>query len=592
MDYAPPRPEKKARGLQLALALGLALVVLTTFLRVIGHDFVNFDDTFNFGSNPHVNGLSWENVQWAFTDTTYIPRYMPIGWLCYATNRQFFGLNPHGWHAASLVWHVADTLLLFLLLQLLLRASQGPENEQTEKGARAWSIGVPVCAALGALFWAINPLRVEAVAWATTQIYPLAMLFTLVWLIAWIRSRTAVGTKAQSVWGWVSLMAFAASLLTYPLGIFAPVLLLALDVFPLRRAPVRRTDWVRRPGWLLLREKIPFLLLSAAALGMTVFARMGSAPQFRPVTLDSFGILERSAQAAYVSAYYAWKPWAPFSLSPSYPTLHGFDPMDWRFLLSFAAVAAFALLAFVLYRRHPVVLAVFTCHILILIPVLGLSEYPHAAYDRYSYLPSLLWSALLAGVLWLCWERGRWAASGTVVLAIVCAVFAGLSWRQTALWKNSVSFFEHTIASFGEHPSRSRFDELLGLECLSAGRTNEAIVHFQQAAHYDLLRTDRKLSNENVARRCERRLGDIADIKGDFSAAAAHYKAALSLESEPVTALSTVVRLKAALRRVNREAEALPWFDKVKDLAAGDATLLEQVRKMQEASSVSVPRRD
>src|SRR5207237_4148688 len=100
-------------------------ITLAAFYGVCGHDFVHFDDNFTIYNNPHVKGLTWENIHWMFTNASYARRYMPLGWLSYSVDYELFGLNPHAYHAGNLLLHLTNVLLLFFLLKRLLLLASG-----------------------------------------------------------------------------------------------------------------------------------------------------------------------------------------------------------------------------------------------------------------------------------------------------------------------------------------------------------------------------------------------------------------------------------------------------------------------------------
>src|SRR6185436_572879 len=206
---------------QLVVLLLLCGLTLTVFAGVRRHEFVHYDDAANIYDNPHVASLSGSNLKWMFTDSDYARRYMPLGWLCYAVNRQLFGLNPGAFHLVNLALHLVNVGLLFVVLKRLLKLSWPAGGAAGERAA----IG---CAGVGALFWALNPLRVEVVAWASGQIYGVVFLLTMVWILAWLESRREeISITRRRTMRWLAVVAYAASLFTYPLGLFAPVLLLA-----------------------------------------------------------------------------------------------------------------------------------------------------------------------------------------------------------------------------------------------------------------------------------------------------------------------------------------------------------------------------
>ena len=537
------------------------------FRGVLGHEFLHYDDALNIRDNPHVSGLTWENIHWMLTDTSYAPRYMPLGWMCYALDRQLFGLNSQLWHAGNLLVHLLNTLLLFLLLREVVSVAARDREPALREKMSNW------CGAIGALCWAVNPLRVETVAWASARIYGVVVLFALIWLIAWLRAQSAPTARQRRCYSWIALGAYAASLLTYPLALFAPILLLALDVFPLRRAPVNLSGWWKCDGRKLWRDKVPFFLVSAAILAVTVGARIAADDRFRPTALVEFGIFSRMMQACYVLAYYVWKPWAPFELSAAYPTLHGFNPLGLKFIASAAFVVVTSVTVLCLYRRKPILFALWICHALILLPVLGLSEYPHSAFDRYSHLHGVLWSVVIAGGLYALWESERRRQIASAVLVGICVAFAFLSSAQVPVWKNTFTIYGSIVDRFGENPGRGRFDEVLGVFYLRAGETNKAITSLKNAVHYDSRRTDRHIYVEQIIPRCERRLAEIFLSNGDLPNAAIHFEAALRTEEQPVYLVALALKHSATLTKLSHESEALPWLRKAVEVAPENTAL-------------------
>jgi hypothetical protein len=540
------------RRLQARLLTALLAITFAVFVGVCGHEFVQFDDHINIYKNPHVQGLTGENLGWMFSHNGYARRYMPLGWLSYAVDYQLFGLNPHVYHIGNLLLHLVNVALLFFLLKRLLLLTGGGSRQKETDGVALW------CAALGALFWAVNPLRVENVAWASSRIYCVAFCFAALWLLAWLEAHEpGIAAAKRRLFYGISVAAYAASLLTYPLALFAPVVLFVLEIYPLRRMGRRLSDWGGSGAWPVWRDKIPFLAMSAGALALTFFTLAHTAERFRPLTLEEFPLLSRVMQAFYIWCYYVWKPWAPYDLAVSYMTLHAFDPLALRFVLSAWLVMVVTLALFFLRRRWPAAFALWLCHLVLLIPVLGLTEYPHSPYDRYSYLHGTLWSVALALLLRALWHRTRRGYVASVALAGTSMLFALLAWQQVTVWRDTIPLYQHLLAQIGQHPDRSRFDHVLGVHYLRAGLTNEAVASLQNAIYYELRRPDRLIFNEGVLAQSHLQLGDIYADQGRLEEALRHYQTAV--QANP-TLVQAVVKTGAMLASLNRATEAVPWL--------------------------------
>ena len=555
--------------LQTLVLFGVLAMTLAVFAGVRGHEFVHYDDAANIYDNPHVASLDGASLQWMFTDTDYARRYMPLGWLCYALSRQAFGLNPRAFHFMNLGWHLLNVVMLFFLVKtLVLRA----RNRLGDAGEDGVAIG---CAGISALFWGIHPLRVEVVAWASAQIYGIVFLLVIVWILAWLKAQTpGLSPWRRRAWHGLSVTAYAVSLLTYPLALFAPVALFALEVFPLRRAGLRWSDWFARRALPIWRDKVPFLAVTVCFLALVIVARAVPDQRYRPVTLAEVGLFPRVMQAFYVWAYYVWKPWAPYDLAPVYPTLHAFHPLDAGFVVSATAVLGTTVVLFALRRRIPGLLVLWICHLVMLVPMLGLSEYPHCAADRYSYVQGILWSVGIAFLLRALWERRERALLAGSVVAAASVIFGALAWQQVGVWRDSIPLYERMVSRMGDHPSGSRWDEALGVHYLRAGMTNAALDRFTNAVACEERRADRRIWDIGIEPRSHQRMGDIFISMDKTSEAADHYRA--SLEARPTVTL-VVLKYATALSRLDRDAEAIGPLQKALEREPGNPALHHQL---------------
>ena len=582
MDDDSSSSASEVRRLQTRLLLFLLGLTLAVFAAVSGHEFVNYDDGANIYANPHVQSLGWEQIRWMFTDTTYARRYMPLGWLSYAIDYQLFGLTPSAFHIGNLVLHLANAALLFFLLKRLVELASPSAKDGAARAAPVW------CAAVGALFWAVHPLRVEPVAWASGRIYCLVFFCTALWLLAWLQAQNpALARRQRKLLYGLSVFFYLVSLLVYPLALFAPAVLLVLEVYPLRRVGVKISDWWKPASLRLWCYHLPFLAVGAGMIVASLGARVVTDASYRPTTLEDFSFLSRVMQAFYIWAYYAWKPWAPYDLSPSYTTLHAFNPLGWVFLASAALVIVLTAGLLALRRRWPGALALWLCHLALLVPVLGLTEYPHAAADRYSYLHGILWSVGIAGGLRVLWVRQRQACLAGAAVTAASLLFALLAWQQVTVWSDSITLFRSVIAGQSDQPHRARFDELLARCYLRCGLTNEGAASFQNAIYYESRRADRHLYDQGVLARCHVTLGDIFSNQGRLEEGLSHYQAALQADPNSTPAL---MKIGVALGALHRDTEALKCFEAVLRRDAGHvqahqnlALLLRQLGREEEA---------
>jgi protein O-mannosyl-transferase len=401
----------------------LFAAALALNMRALDFGFLYLrDDDVNVALNPHMGGLGLARLRWMFTDWSYVRRYIPLGWLNFSATYQVAGLDPRPYHAVALGLYLLNSLLVYALVLhvLLLFAPAG-----RGLGLSAWEAGA---AALAAGWWAAHPFRVETTAWVSGNLYGQSMALLLASLLAYLRTYLSAGRR-RAAWLCLAAAAYAASLLTYPLALGVPVLLVGLD-------------WLRPraggapPFSRLLAEKAAFFIPLAAVLAVTVAARFGNTEVFGAVPgMRDLPLLSRVAQSAYVSAYYVWKPWWPVHLSPLYDTLVDFNPMGAPFVLSMAAVAAASVAALALLRRRPEFAVAWFGYLAAAAPFFGLTEKPHMASDRYGYFLTVIMAAVLAAALArLPGARSR-AVAAVASLAVI-AVLCRLTWRQLAVWSD------------------------------------------------------------------------------------------------------------------------------------------------------------
>jgi tetratricopeptide (TPR) repeat protein len=435
-----------------------ALVVLAAlpFLPVLCNGFVNWDDHLNIESNMAYRGLGWANLHWAWT-TFHLGVYQPLEWMLLGLQYLVFGLRPWGYHLASLLLHAMTTAALFGLVVALLR-----RNEFTcDKSI------IYLAAAIASCLWAVHPLRVEAVAWVSCQGYlPSALLAVLsVW--AYIRAHPEE-SPTQPRWMAWSLFCYLGSLVSHGTSLGLPVVLLALDYYPLERMTGRAS--VRH----VLVEKWPFILTAAVFAGLALYGKRDAG-----LPSSHLGPTSRPAQAAYAACWYVVESLFPVSLHAHHaipPRMGLGEPI---FLAAALAVGSCAMLALYWRNRRPAMIAALTAYLAILAPTPGLVNFgTQLVADRYAYLASIPWIAVLAALLIA--PIRRWpvaVSSASMALAAVLGVF---TWEQCLVWRDSESLWTRVLAC-GD--SRNPFAHHgLGGVLYSKGRLTEAEAHLRLAS--------------------------------------------------------------------------------------------------------------
>ena len=426
------------------------MLTLAALLGILQNGFVNWDDPVNFLGNPRYRGLGPAQLTWMFT-TFHMGHYIPLTWLTLGADYLVWGMDPIGYHLTSLLFHAATALSFYAVARKLL--------------ARALPVGtldasIVLGAAAAALFFSIHPLRVESVAWVTARRDVVSGLFFMLTLLAWLRY---VETHEATRRGWYvgSLVLFACALLSKALAVGLPIVLVVLDVYPLRRLGGAR-GWLVRGVWL---EKLPYVLLAAAAATVAIAATPPSAQ----ASLEALSLGSRVLVAAYGVTFYLVKTVLPVGLSPLYAFV---TSVNWMIV---ASLVVAVILTVAMRRRWPALAGAGVAYVTLLLPTLGFfAAGPQAVADRYSYLPCLGWALAAGGLV-------AWPWAGTrvvrVVAAGVLALLVLLTAQQVRVWRDSISLWSHAVAL---EPA-NRFARInLGGAYAAAGRTPEAIDQYRE----------------------------------------------------------------------------------------------------------------
>lgn len=443
MSFAPSvRPALRTAFVCAVLFAGTMLL----FDRATAYGFINYDDPAYLTNNAAVQaGLTWPSVVWAFTAAT--DYWHPLTWLAHMLDWQLYGASAAGHHITSHLWHAANAVLAFFLFRRL--------------AGGFW------LSAFAAALFAWHPLRVESVVWITERKDVMSGCFFLLTLLAY--TRYADYRRTQRPWRLaygLTLLAFVAGLMSKPMLVTLPVVLLILDFWPLRRGSTPAT-W--RP---LVIEKLPFFVLSGATAALTILMQR----HHGAFVLDlPFGT--RAANAVVSLARYLGKFLWPSDLIVCY-SHPGLWPLP-VVLASAALASAVSWAAWRQRRARPWLLAGWLWFLVVLLPVIGLVQVGFQAMaDRYTYLSlvgvefALLWN--LPPFLRSPTARRAAALAAGLVLA-ACAV---RTWEQQGVWRDSETLFRHAIAA---SPDNDIAEDFLGYTLLTQGRFEEAEVHAERA---------------------------------------------------------------------------------------------------------------
>ena len=431
----------------------LALVAITWFVfgQTLRHDFVNFDDHVYVYENPLVvRGLSTEGIIGAFTHTHAL-NWHPLTTLSHMLDCQLYGLKAGGHHLTNVILHTISVLLLFLVLKQITGA--------------LWQ------SAFVAALFAIHPLHVESVAWIAERKDVLSAVFFVLTLAAYARYARAPSTPRYLL---VALL-FACGLMSKPMLVTLPFVLLLLDYWPLGRLEAQKLEVGSRLR-RLITEKIPLFALSTCSCLVTLFTqRQGPNP------IDQLPFLWRLNNTFVSYVTYIWQMLWPVRLAVFYP-----HPNDRLPLLEVTVAIAFlvgvSLLVIYLRRTKPYLVTGWFWYLGMLVPVIGLVQVGEQAHaDRYTYLPQIglyimiAWS--VGDLLLESTSRARRALVG-VAAAIIIVSLSARAFGQASYWKNSETLWNHTLAVTSDNDVAHNN---LGFVFLRRGELDKAILEFQAA---------------------------------------------------------------------------------------------------------------
>lgn len=535
-------PQEKPPWKRLRLiCLFLALSTLAVYWPVTGHGFVNYDDTDYVTANPQVQaGLSAKGLAWVW-QSEVARNWHPVTMLSHMLDCQLYGLKPWGHHLTSLLLHATNAVLLFLLLWSMTGA--------------VWRSGL-----VAALF-ALHPLHVESVAWVAERKDVLSTFFFLLTLGAYgayAGKAEAPSPSRRSGYYWLALGLFALGLMSKPMLVTVPFVLLLLDFWPLGRMRMvqpriphpasrlasksqlaTRKSPMGSPLLRLVLEKVPFLLLSAASCVVTFQVQQSGGAVLDVINLPIGG---RIANALMSYMRYLGKMIWPENLAALY--LRKAPWPSWQVGLAALALLAATVIILRLARRRPYLAVGWFWYLGTLVPVIGLVQVGmQTMADRYTYIPLI---GVFIGLAWGGWElANRWrvplAGQGiaTVAALTVCAL---LTRQQLAWWASSETLFGRMIEVVeGNYLAHYNLGNLYSRQ----DKLADAVAHYEAALR----------SEPNYAE-AHNNLGAVLLRQGRFDEALARYTTAVTLKPEYLYYFN----LANAQMDAGRPSEAVPNY--------------------------------
>jgi hypothetical protein len=463
------------------------------FAPALGNDFVRWDDFVNFTENPSYRGLGWKQLRWMFT-STYTGPYIPLTWVSFGLDYVVWGLDPFGYHLTNVALHATSAVVVFLVAERLIHVGDATRDGD---GRHSW-----LAPAAAALLFAVHPLRVESVAWATERRDVLCGLFFSVSVLFHLRHLDENEAR-RGRYRIGSLVAFGLALLAKASSVPLPFLLVVLDLYVAKRLHTERAMLSFAAIRRALVDEIPYFVMAVPIAVVAVIGQSGHSI----MASASFPLSARLAVASYATVFYLAKTVWPSNLSPLYSIPIDFDPLDFRYVGCFVVVVAITVASVLYADRRPALFAAWAWYGVALAPTSGaLQAGFQIAADRYTYLPSISWAFLAAGGLSILERRSRGSpvAWSAIVLATagIIATFVVWSRAQTGVWHDSFSLWEHVL--------RLEADSVTGHNNLGAllaeqGRFAEALPHFEFVLRHEPQRASARYNRDVVMEEMRKR---------------------------------------------------------------------------------------
>jgi tetratricopeptide (TPR) repeat protein len=477
--------------LSVGVCICLAVLTWVVFGQTLWHDFINYDDPRYVYENTEItSGLSIGGIAWAFSHI-HSMNWHPLTTISHMLDCQLHGLKAGWHHFTNVLLHTVAAILLFFALRQMTGA--------------LWR------SAFVAAVFAIHPLRVESVAWIAERKDVLSGVFFMLTLLAYVHY-----VRAPSIGRYLFVaVVFAFGLMSKPMLVTLPFVLLLLDYWPLSRIRDPSFD-IRRQLLTLVLEKIPLIALSAVSSVVTFLAQRGAVGW-----TEQLPVLARINNAGVSYVAYIWQMLWPVKLAVFYPHPENRLPL-WEIILSLLLVLGITAAAIALRKQRPYFITGWLWYLGMLVPVIGLVQVGwQGRADRYTYLPQI---GLYIVATWAVSDfTALWRRQRTILSAAAILTIAVLSWRarvQTSYWRDSETLFTHALAVTSNNDVAKNN---LGIVFLRKGKLDDAISLLQAAVD---LRPENSPAHENLAKALLQK-GQVAD-------ALVHYRKLLELQPDNI----------------------------------------------------------
>jgi hypothetical protein len=473
------------------LAVLLSLATFLVYLPTLRNGFVWWDDNDYIFENPHIRSFDVPFLKWAFFNF-YAANWHPLTWLSHATDYAIWGLNPLGHHLMNVILHALNTFLVVITIIKLVESSKKTATTHGQSASYLSNRSILITAGITGLLFGLHPLHVESVAWVSERKDLLCAMFFLLSIMAYTKYVSAVRDKvvrhnSASQFSdkryLLTIGFFALALLSKPMAISLPFVLLILDWYPFRRMQSLKTFHK------VFVEKLPFFVLSIFSSVITVLAQKSSGAV---ASIREVGLSMRLLVAAKSIVVYLWKIILPFSLIPFYPYQKNISILSPQYFSALVIVICITATCIIVAKKDKLWLSVWAYYIVTLFPVLGIVQVGEQSMaDRYTYLTSLA-PFLLIGLLVTRVSRKpdsmrKWSRTFKFlgILAVIFALVAMsyLTSEQIGIWRDSITLWTYVIEK--EPGKVPRAYKIRGTAFYDNGQFDKAIKDYTEAIALD-----------------------------------------------------------------------------------------------------------
>jgi len=432
-----------------AAALWVTVLTLYIYLPALQNDFVNWDDDKYVYENEHIRSLDFKLLKWS--SGFHILNWHPLTFISHSIDYALWGLNPIGHHLTSIILHSVNTFLLYILILYLLTNIRLSKSSFPANDDKSISKNI-IAASVAALLFGIHPIHVESVAWVSERKDVLSTFFILLSLISYCKYAVKQEIKKQSLYYISSLVSFILALMSKPMAVTLPFILVILDIYPFQRIGFKE---LFRSHKRVVKEKIPFIFFGLISSILTIIAQHSGGAI---TSIKAYPLSFRIVTAIRGLSFYLEKMILPIGLSPFYPLPNNLSFLSFEHIFSIILVIAISIFCVRAWNRGwKVYMTIWTFYIITLLPVIGIIQLgEQAAADRYSYVPSIgpfLLIGLGISLVWVKYyykKRAFFLTKITILLVLISILsLLGIqTLKQIRIWNNSITLWSYELKKY------------------------------------------------------------------------------------------------------------------------------------------------